>query len=182
MPRRLIRIIKDQLAALAWRCKGAQIEPGVRFYGSVPSVKLAGPFMVGSRCTFRGPRRSSLEVRQGGQITIGSNTFINGGVEIVSESSVTIGTGCLIGDEVVIQDTSFHEVDEGGIPKVAPIVIGDNVWIARRVIILPGVTVGNHAVIGAGSIVTRNVSAKTVVAGAPAKFIRAVEGSDTFRR
>lgn len=107
---------------------------------------------------------------------------MNGGVEIQSAVGVTIGSGCAIGDEVIIQDTNFHEVDEGGAPKVAPVTIGKNVWIARRAIILPGVSIGDHAVVGAGSIVTKDVPAKTVVAGNPAKWVRDVVASDDFQR
>lgn len=181
--RGLIRSTRDELLKRSRRRKGVQFGHGVVFYGRSPATNLSGPLILGDRCTFRGGRvLTYLEVRSGGFVSIGARSFINSGVEIQSAISVTIGEGCLIGDEVIIQDTTFHEVDEGGSPKVAPVVLGNNVWIARRSIVLPGVTIGDHAVIGAGSIVTRNVAPRTVVAGSPAKFIRDVEASDSFRR
>lgn len=181
--RRLVRASKDGLVRRLWTLRGARLGRDVRFYGDIPRVKISGELVVGDNTTFSGGRvRSYLEVQSGGAVRIGSNTFINGGVEIQAVTSVTIGSGCLIGDEVIIQDSSFHEVDEGGSPKVSPVVIGDNVWIARRAVILPGVTIGDHAVVAAGSVVTRNIAARTVVGGSPARFIRSVVASDSFRR
>lgn len=183
MLRNLIRLTRTRLVKWIWRRRGVRFAGRVEFYGRLPSVSLDGPLRLGKDCTFRGGRTTTyLEVRYGGMIVIGSRTFINGGVEIQSARSVKIGDGCLIGDEVVIQDTAFHEVDEGQHPKVAPVVVGNNVWIARRAIILPGVTIGDHAVVGACAIVTRDVAPRTVVAGNPARVIRNVEARDDFRR
>lgn len=183
MIRQLVSQLKHRLLSAKWRQRGAVVGSGLKIYGAIPWVELSGPLSIGEGCTFRsGVLRSHLHVREGGEIRIGADSFINGGVEIQSQVSVTIGKNCLIGDDVVIQDTSFHEVDEGGSPKIAPISIGDNVWIARRAIILPGVTIGDHAVVGAGSIVTKDVPAKTVVAGNPARFVRDILATDNFRR
>lgn len=184
MLRRMKRSLVDGLARLVWaNVFRVTMGSGVQFYGSPPRISASGPLIVGDGVIFRSGRvRSYLEVRQGGELRIGSRTFINGGVEVQAALSVTIGAGCLIGDEVIIQDSAFHEVDEGGRPKVQPVVIGNNVWIARRAIILPGVTIGDHSVIAAGSVVTKAVPAKTVYAGTPAKFVRKVEASDAFQR
>lgn len=183
MLRRLAGRIVNVTARFWWSRAGAKIGDQVAFHGMPPRLIVHGSLSVGDQVTFRGGRvRTLIEVKSTGAVAIGSRSFINSGVEIQSAVGVTIGSGCLVGDEVVIQDTSFHEVDEGAAPKVAPVVIGDNVWIARRAIILPGVTIGDHAVIGAGSIVTRSVAPKTVAAGNPARPIRTVEASDGFRR
>ena len=53
--------------------------------------------------------------------------------------------------------TSFHAADEGKAPHVAPVKLGRNVWLARSVIVLPGVEIGDHSVIGAGSVVTKDI-------------------------
>lgn len=184
MLRRMKRSLIDGAARLIWtKFFHATVGDGVQFYGFPPRVSAPGLLIIEDGVVFRGGRvRSYLEVRQGAEIRIGSRTFVNGGVEIQAAVSVTIGAGCLIGDEVIIQDSAFHEVDEGGRPKVEPVAIGNNVWIARRAIILPGVNVGDHSVIGAGSVVTKDVPAKTVYAGTPAKFVRNVEASDAFQR
>lgn len=183
MIRRLARRLVNVTTRFWWLRAGAKIGDQVAFYGMPPRLMVRGQFSVGDQVTFRGGRvRTLIDVTSSGAVDIGSRCFINGGVEIQSAVRVTIGSGCLLGDEVIIQDASFHEVDEGAAPKVAPVIIGDNVWIARRAIILPGVTIGDHAVIGAGSIVTRSVAPRTVVAGNPARHIRMVEASDTFRR
>lgn len=183
MLRRLIRKSKDGLTRLLWRRAGVLLGDGVSFYGGTPRLNVSGALVVGEAVTFKGGRlRSYLDVRRGAELKIGPRTFLNGGVEIQATTSITLGSGCLIGDEVIIQDSNFHEVDEGGVPKVGRVVVGDNVWIARRAIILPGVTIGDHAVVGAGAVVTRDVAARTVVAGSPAIFVRTVRASDAFRR
>lgn len=183
MLRRLARRVVNITTRALWLRAGAKIGDQVAFWGMPPRLVVYGRLCVGDQVTFRGGRvRTLIDVKASGAVSIGSRSFINSGVEIQSVVGVTIGSGCLLGDEVVIQDTSFHEVDEGAAPKVAPVVIGDNVWIARRAIILPGVTIGDHAVIGAGSIVTRSVGPKTVVAGNPARPLRRVDASDKFRR
>ncbi|WP_372642003.1 DapH/DapD/GlmU-related protein [Hyphomicrobium sp.] len=66
--------------------------------------------------------------------------------------------------------------------RVAPVRLGVNVWVGRSAILLPGVTIGDHAVIAAGSIVTSDIPARTVAAGAPARPIRSLEVPDGWRR
>ena len=85
--------------------------------------------------------------------------------------SITIGNDVAIADQVIIRDHDGHDL-EGSRGSKAPIIIGNHVWIGMRAIILKGVTIGDGAVIGAGSIVTKDVSAETLVAGSPAGMIR----------
>ena len=80
-----------------------------------------------------------------------------------------IGADCSLGPYTNILDNDFHSIeDRRRIPESQPVLIGDNVWIGSRVIILPGITIGNDAVVGAGAVVTRDVPPRTVVAGNPA--------------
>jgi acetyltransferase-like isoleucine patch superfamily enzyme len=96
---------------------------------------------------------------------------------------VTIGDDCLIGGGVRIQDTDGHPLDpvlrrQGmAVPSdnVRPVVIGNNVWIAPRAVILKGVTIGENSVVGTGTVVTHDVPSNTVVAGNPARVIRSLE-------
>lgn len=117
---------------------------------------------------------SSIEVFQGGALTLG-NGFINSDSVIACENSITIGNGATIGRFVSIYDSDFHKLyDKQGklMNPSAPIVIGDHVWIGVGAIILKGVTIGNGAVVAAGSVVTRDVPPECIVAGNPAKVVK----------
>lgn len=90
---------------------------------------------------------------------------------------VTIGERCLIGPHCMIMDTPFHNVEpDRRLSSVAPtpITIGDNVWLGARVIVLPGVTIGDDAVVGIGSVVTSDVPARSVAVGVPARVVREI--------
>jgi acetyltransferase-like isoleucine patch superfamily enzyme len=112
----------------------------------------------------------------GGHIRLGSHVRINTGCIVVSYASVEIGNDCLIGEYVSIRDADHGMADDALIrtqPHVsAPIVIGDNVWIARGSVILKGVTIGEGAVVAANSVVNRDVPAGAIVGGAPARVIK----------
>ena len=130
--------------------------------------------IVGERVQlFSHHARSIFTTFEHGRLLIGDRAFINYGVDIAATGLVSIGADCLIGTHVSIIDNDFHGlVDRHETPSPRPVVIGDNVWIGNRAIILPGVTIGEGAVVGAGSVVTRDVPARTVVAGNPARMVR----------
>lgn len=110
---------------------------------------------------------------QYGRITIGDNTFINSGTSIGSLASINIGSNVAIGNYVLIMDSDFHNPLDHTLPGAkAPIVIEDGVWIGARATILKGVTIGKHAVVAAGAVVTKDVPAGALVGGVPAKIIR----------
>lgn len=116
----------------------------------------------------------------GSRILIGDNVGISGST-ICATKSVTIGNNVLIGSGCIITDTDAHPVDwrerrEGNKNKASsPVVIGDDVFIGARSIILKGVTIGDRSVIGAGSVVVKDVPADCVVAGNPAKIIKTID-------
>jgi acetyltransferase-like isoleucine patch superfamily enzyme len=118
----------------------------------------------------------------GGSLVLGERVFINTGATVVATHSIVLGDDCLIGDFVAIFDTDFHQLEPSRPTQVAAVRLGANVWVGRSVTILPGVTIGDHAVIAAGSVVTRNVAAKTLVSGVPARPIRTLEIPDGWRR
>lgn len=104
-------------------------------------------------------------------ISIGSDTIIGEKATIDGRGKVTIGDHVDIASEVMIY-TSEHDInDERFKAHVAPVVISDYVFIGPRAIILPGVTLGKGAVIGAGAVVTKDVPEYTIVGGVPAKQI-----------
>jgi acetyltransferase-like isoleucine patch superfamily enzyme len=113
-----------------------------------------------------------------GTLEIGHGTNINGFTRILVNSSVRIGHGCTLAWDVQVLDSDFHAVVANGepLPSVAPIVIGNDVWVGTRAIILKGVTIGDGAVVAAGAVVTKDVPAGAVVAGTPARVIGQAEG------
>jgi acetyltransferase-like isoleucine patch superfamily enzyme len=112
---------------------------------------------------------------QDAQIIIGNNVGISGAV-ISSMASIKIGNNVLIGSGVLITDNDAHPINhlnrhEHCKISMAPILIKDDAFIGARSIILKGVTIGNGAVIGAGSVVSKDVPDFAIVAGNPAKVI-----------
>lgn len=102
--------------------------------------------------------------------------FINMGCKFQDQGGIFIDDGALIGHNVVLATLNHDlspETRSSMIPK--PIHIGKNVWIGANSVVLPGVTVGDGAVIAAGAVVTRDVPENTVVGGVPAKFIKAIK-------
>lgn len=111
----------------------------------------------------------------GKNIVFGKRVFINAGCTFQDQGGVTIGDDCLIGHRVVFA-TLNHDLDPARRADLhpAPIVVGRNVWIGSNATILPGVTIGDNAVVAAAAVVTKNVPADTVVVGSPARAVRTI--------
>lgn len=109
----------------------------------------------------------------GKNITIGKNVLINSCCHFQDQGGISIGDGTLIGHSVVLA-TLNHDFDPDRRTTMhpAPITIGKNVWIGSHATVVPGVTIGNGAVIAAGAVVTKDVPDEAVVGGTPAKIIR----------
>jgi acetyltransferase-like isoleucine patch superfamily enzyme len=117
--------------------------------------------------------RLELVSLSAGYLEIGDNVFINYGSSLVAANHVKIGNDCLIGTHVTIMDCDFHRVeDKSWDTEGHPITIQDRAWLGNRSIVLKGVTVGHDSVVAAGSVVTRDVPPRTVVAGNPARVVR----------
>lgn len=107
-------------------------------------------------------------------LKVGERVSFGGNVMIFVNASIEIGEDSMIANGVKLI-TSTHDYNNNPTWKQRidrPIKIGANVWIGANAIILPGIKIGNHAVIGAGSVVTKHVSEKMIVAGNPAKFLK----------
>jgi maltose O-acetyltransferase len=137
-------------------------------------VRNSGTIRIGERVQIESRFAPTLlTTSPGGLLEIGDRTFINFGVDICATQHVRIGDDCLIGTHVTILDNSFHEVeDRSRMPAPRPVDIGNRVWIGNHAIILPGVTVGDDSVVGAGSVVVTDVPPRSVVVGNPAKVVR----------
>lgn len=113
----------------------------------------------------------------GCNISIGNNFFANYNLTILDEAKVSIGDNVFIGPNVNIY-TACHPIESEPrntrVQWAEPVTIGNNVWIGGNATILPGVTIGDNAVVGAGSVVTKNVEADTVVGGNPARLIKRI--------
>ena len=108
-----------------------------------------------------------------GRIEIGNHTFINYGSSIAARASVKIGSYCHLGHYTFVMDNDQHDVvRHTELPQSDPVIIEDHVWIGSKSVILPGVRIGSRAVIGAGSIVTKDIPPRCVAAGNPARVIR----------
>ena len=110
-------------------------------------------------------------------ISFGDQAQINNNCYIKSEGpGIRIGPRALIGSFVEIFDSDFHDLHpdrrRGGQPRMAPVELGENVFIGDNVMILKGVTIGAHSVIGAGSVVVGSVPSGVVAAGNPARVVR----------
>lgn len=115
-----------------------------------------------------------IRVTEGAQLSIGDHTYINRSASIDCTQEITIGDYCAISDNVQILDSDFHPITCNGKTSTMskPVHIGNHVWIGRSAIILKGVTIGDGAIVGAGSVVTRDVPARCLVAGNPARVIK----------
>jgi acetyltransferase-like isoleucine patch superfamily enzyme len=150
--------------------------------GSLPVVHGGGRCLVG-RLSLRGTTaRTEIGAVRGGELAIGERVFINQGASIVAHHAISIGDDCRIGDYVAIYDTDHHPIEEGAEVRRAPVRIGTNVWIGRGAIVLPGVTIGAHSVVGAGAVVASDVEERTLVAGNPARPVRTLRASPGWRR
>lgn len=119
----------------------------------------------------------------GGELVIGERVFVNQGASVVAHMSISVGDDCRIGDFAAIYDSDHHPLEQGTETRRAPVVIGRNVWIARGAVVMPGVTIGDHAVVGAGAVVTRDVPPRSLVAGNPARVVReGLRADDGWRR
>lgn len=111
----------------------------------------------------------------GKNLTIGKDVFINTGCSFQDRGGISIGNGSLIGMNVVIATLNHGlPLETRGTTTPFPVVIGENVWIGSNATILPGITIGDNAVVAAGAVVTKDVPRNAVVAGVPAKKVKDV--------
>lgn len=156
----------------------------VRRFNSLPPEDMAGREallhdifgQVGENVWIVPPLTAAV----GRYVSIGSGTYANMNLTLIDDWRITIGRNVLIGPNVTLCTTGHpihpdHRMD--GMYSF-PITIGDNVWLGANVIVMPGVTIGNDAVIGAGSVVTGDIPAGVVAFGSPCKVYRQINERD----
>ena len=117
-----------------------------------------------------------------GRLVIGEGVFMNYGSDIACAESVRIGAYTRIGPRVTIGDHNAHPIDAETPDTPAAIEIGDDVWLGRNSIVLPGVTIGRGTLVAAGSVVTRSLPECVIAAGIPAKPLREITMPPGFHR
>lgn len=176
LSRPLLRLWR--LASLRSRTDG-RVPVSTQFDGPVRSVGRVR-LVMGEHCRLG---REVFVETCGGRILLGSHVRINSGVVLASYSSISIGNDCMIGEYVTIRDAD-HGTEPGAPMRTqahtsVPIVIGNDVWIARGAVILKGVTIGDGVVVAANSVVNRDVPPNAIVGGVSAKLLKMRAGQVT---
>jgi acetyltransferase-like isoleucine patch superfamily enzyme len=159
-----------------------ELAPGSRLYlgfglasftGSPCYVRLGPGARLAVEGTVQLLRATRIYVAQDARLDIGDGTYLNDSATVVCTGQTRIGRRCAISLNTAILDGNIHELKINGRsrPRVQDIAVGDDVWIGLGATLLPGVKVGDRAVIGAGSVVTSDVPSQAVAAGNPARVI-----------
>ena len=173
---RLVRENRDRAFSLAMRSSFAEMGPRARL--SMP-IELVRPehIKIGSR-VYVGPGCWLLTHEPAGRLEIGSDTSISGYCVFSAAAEVRIGRSVLFARNVYVADHR-HGFDDPVRPivdqpltEIRPVKVEDGAWLGQNVVLLPGVTVGRGAVVGANSVIRQDVPPRSVVAGTPGRVIR----------
>jgi acetyltransferase-like isoleucine patch superfamily enzyme len=147
-------------------------------HGDVLAMLRDGRLEVGEHVLFE--PGVWLTASERGRIRIGSGSFLNLGVMVAAEDLVEIGPHCMFANGCFVSDAE-HRFDDPeapvpsqGFTSKGPTRIGADVWCGANVVITSGVTVGERCVIGANSVITRDLPPRTIAAGAPARVLREI--------
>ena len=181
----LLKTILSPLVIFFLKIKGVQLSWDSIFYG-IPIVyrEPNSKISIGNNVTIRSDKTSNLfgtikkstlaTMREGALLSIGNSCGISA-ASITSFKKVTIGDNVLIGANVYITDSDWHGIpiekrtEEGDSEEVN---IGNGVWLGANSIIIKGVSIGDNSVIGAGSVVTKNIPENVIAAGNPCRVIK----------
>lgn len=183
----LLRLLAHPWVRILFLLNGIEWKRGWRFYGAPIIQKHRGSKMrLGAGLQLRSTVRSNplganhpvilCTWQAGAVLQIGENFAMTGG-SIIAAERVVIGDNVAVGANTVITDTDFHPLEaearrfDGKPASTSPVTIEDNVFIGMNCLILKGVTLGRGSVIGAGSVVTKDVPPDTKAAGNPARII-----------
>ena len=165
------------------------VRPHLKLLGKKPMIinpwymeLFGGPIAIGDYVNiFSAPdARTRLLVwseREGlGCISIGDCCLLSPGVRMISANRITVGHACMFARNVSIADSDWHDVyDRVAMGKHSPVTIKNNVWVGESVIICKGVTIGENSVVGAGSIVVKDIPANCIAAGNPAQKVKMLD-------
>ena len=178
---RVANMIREEVETLTWRkllVDGAALLPQQSLNRVRTAALRAAGMQMGVQSLIQGPVRITGAGNPCRSVSIGSFTILSGHLHIDVAAPVRIGSGVRIGHDVSLLTIS-HQIGtpalRSGKSFSGPITIGDGVWIASRVTVLANVTIGQGAVVAAGSVVTRDVPPHTLVAGVPARALRTLD-------
>lgn len=173
-------IVAGYVRASWWRICGASLSPKV-LIGKNCEITHARQIKIGTRSVVE-PGVVFKMVGSNASVRIGANVFVGRGTILDIVGECHIGDGCLIAPGSFLTDHNHAMAPNMPIwrqPCIASVVtLGNDVWLGARAIVLPGVTIGDGAVVAAGAVVTRDVAPMSIVAGVPARFIRFRSGTD----
>lgn len=154
---------------MGYRIDGTPLTPisnhGVLFLGENSRLETFANVQIGPS--------TRLHLAKNSEVSIGANTYAMYDVTILAAHRIEIGSDCAISWDVTITDEDWHSVKYSEKKeKKKGLTIGDHVWICHNVSILKGVTIGNNCVIGAGSVVCRDLPDNCLAVGVPAKPVR----------
>lgn len=155
--------------------RGCDVRLGVRL-----ALSPRGHLRVGEEVVFE--RDATLECA--GTLSIGDRSIFGHHCTVAAKQSIEIGHDCLIAEMVSIRDHD-HAFEDFTIPirdqgsTCAPVRIGNNVWLAARVVVVKGVTIGDGAIVGAGAVVTKDIPAGAIAVGVPARVVKMRPGAPT---
>jgi acetyltransferase-like isoleucine patch superfamily enzyme len=182
-----LRVFSGLLWKFEAELKGADIGKSVRFEGRpIISVFPGSKLLIADRVSINSATRSNpvgcfqpsvvRTLAQNAELILERNSGISGAV-LCAGRSIRIGEGTIIGSGAMIMDNDFHDLDElkgwqnEYQANARPILIGRNVFIGARAIILKGVTIGDKARVGAGAVVTQDVPSGQIAVGNPARLL-----------
>lgn len=180
---------------LGWFLKACYFEPLFRsrcekvgkdlWMEQLPYVVGSGSIVVGDNVRISGKPGIgfSTKIHDNPVLIIGNNTFVGHGASFAVAERVEVGANCYLASGVTIADNDGHPLSwvkrrqnmAPDVSEVRPVKIGDDVWIGRRASVLKGVSIGDRSIVGADSVVTKNVPPDTVVAGNPARVVKALD-------
>jgi len=173
---------------LSFSLKGIKIGKRYRFFSRPVAVRIyQSRITIGNNCSFRSDFSSNLigvnrkciiaTVKREAEISIGNNAGFSGTV-IAAAGSIKIGNNVLCGANTTITDFDWHGImpdKRQSLPDAKPVIIEDNVWIGLNSVVLKGVRIGKNSVIGANSLVTKDIPENVIAAGNPCRILKKIE-------
>jgi maltose O-acetyltransferase len=178
---RIVELTNDEFSALDLRRTGVGVVsrafPQLSFSRMRTAALRAIGLRLGQRSLVLGPLRITGTGDLTSLVSFGDDVVVTGPLHLDIGATITVGNNVYFGHDVALL-TVDHRIGafdrRCSTPENAPIVVGDGAWLAARVTVLPGVTIGAGAVVAAGAVVTRNVADNILVGGVPARVIRAL--------
>lgn len=175
--------VRRCLFALLLRSKGVDFEGPVSIIGKMPLIHGGGLLKIGKDTIFDSRLcRHQIRVSDGAVLRIGRGVYLNEGVDIAAYMHIEIGDLTRLAPHVCIMDYDFHDITPDRPARKEPIKIGYNVWIGTKCVILRGSSIGDHSIIGAGSVVKGHIPDRCIAVGNPAQVIRRFQADDRWAR